>query len=223
MKVSLVTAGTLNSIWQTKLDEVSSNDVIVFGFNGLGLVSYKKELSGETEYFQDVAKFSRQLSSVVICGCDTDTYGVFRHSAVVADNGKILGVSDTVYSVDDSEFVPGSGLHVYDTSAGRIGVLVGSDVNFLENSRVLALCDAEYVVCVSKKMEGFMPEILMRASSYSNGVITLICAEDYASVINQKGEIVVAGSKQIINSEFVNENYFSLLKVRRRGHAKEYK
>ena len=89
MKVSLVTAGTLNKVWNEKLVALNGSNLTIFGYNGLGLVSYKKELSGETEYFQDVAKLSKQLSSVVVCGCDTDTYGVFKHSAVIA--GYFLG------------------------------------------------------------------------------------------------------------------------------------
>ena len=112
MKVCLVTSGSFDWVWQERLKEISANDLVVFGFNGLGLVSYKKELAGETEYFQDVAKLSSQLGTVVISGCDTDTFGVFRHSAVIADKGKILGVSDMVHSVDQSEYAPGGNFRV---------------------------------------------------------------------------------------------------------------
>ena len=67
MEICFVLKETLNAVWQEKIDEIAGSDVIVFGFNGLGLVSYKKELSGETEYFHDVAKLSKQLSSVIVC------------------------------------------------------------------------------------------------------------------------------------------------------------
>ena len=87
MEIRLITNDSLNTVWQEKFDTVCNVKLTVFSFNGLGLVSYKKELSGETEYFRDVATFSKQTDGVVICGCDTDTYGVFRHSAVIADNG----------------------------------------------------------------------------------------------------------------------------------------
>ena len=144
MDVCFCTADTLNAVWQEKLAKIGKQDVMVFGFNGLGLVSYKKELAGETEYFHDLASLSKQTECVVICGCDTDTYGVFRHSAVIADNGKILGVSDTVHTIDESEFVPGASFRVYDTSKGKIGIIVGEDLYFPEVSRVLALCDQSF-------------------------------------------------------------------------------
>ena len=60
MDICFVTELSLNSVWQTKMDEIDKSDLLVFGFNGLGLVSYKKELSGETEYFHDAAKLSKQ-------------------------------------------------------------------------------------------------------------------------------------------------------------------
>ena len=73
MDICFITADTVDTVCQEKLSAVGKTDLLVFGFNGLGLVSYKKELGGETEYFQDVARLSRELSCVVICGCDKDT------------------------------------------------------------------------------------------------------------------------------------------------------
>ena len=46
MKICFVTADSLNTVWQEKLGMLGKNEVTVFGFNGLGLVSYKKELNG---------------------------------------------------------------------------------------------------------------------------------------------------------------------------------
>ena len=152
MQLSFITNGSLNQVLEQNLSQISDSDVIVFGFNGLGLVSYKKELDGETEYFHDLALASKELSSVIICGCDTDTYGLFRHSAVIADKGKVLGVSDMAHSIDDSEFVAGGNFRVYDTSAGKVGVIVDEDLFFPETARVLTLCDADIIVCVMKKV-----------------------------------------------------------------------
>ena len=149
MEICFVTCDSVNTVWQEKLGSVAKSDLLVFGFNGLGLVSYKKELGGETEYFQDIARLSRQLSSVIICGCDTDTYGVFRHSAVIADKGKIVGVSDMVHAIDETEYAAGGSYRVYDTSAGKIGIIVSEDLYFFESTKVLASCDADVIVRVA--------------------------------------------------------------------------
>ena len=66
MRACFVLDGNLNSVWQESLTKIGKSEIIVFGFNGLGLVSYKKELAGETEYFHDVASLSKQTDGVVI-------------------------------------------------------------------------------------------------------------------------------------------------------------
>ncbi len=222
MDVCFVTGETVNAVWQEKLNKIDKSDVVVFGFNGLGLVSYKKELNGETEYFQDVAKLSKQLSSVVISGCDTDTYGVFRHSAVIADKGKILGVTDMIHSIDDSEFVAGGNFRVYDTSAGKIGLIILEDLFFPEVPRILALCDADFIVCVFKKIDNSMPQIMLRAGAFSNGVAMSICAKNYASACDIRGNVTVASGADIVKAKIKIEKDYRLISSRRRGLYREF-
>ena len=222
MKVCFVTGSSLNGVWQDKIGKISGHDLLVFGFNGLGLVSYKKELEGETEYFHDVAKLSRQLSSVVICGCDTDTYGVFRHSAVIADKGRILGVSDMAHSIDNSEFVSGGNFRVYDTTAGKIGIIVCEDLYFPESARVLALCDADIIVCVFNKIESGIPQIMLRSGAFSNGVCMALCGKNYLSVADIKGEIIMASSADIVDGNLDLKKDFHLISSRRRGLYRDF-
>ncbi len=222
MDVCFVTCDTVNSFWQDKLSKGLKRDLIVFGFNGLGLVSYKKELSGETEYFHDLAKLSKQLSNVVVCGCDTDTYGVFRHSAVIADKGKILGVSDMAHSIDDSEFVPGSGFRVYDTSAGKIGIIVAEDLFFPEVPRVLTLCDADLIICLFKKIDDFMPQIMIRCSAFANGVPMALCSKNRVVAADVKGNISFASSSDVVDAKIKTEKDFHLISSRRRGLYKDF-
>ncbi len=222
MELIMVTAGSINATWQDNLDEISGAEVLVFGFNGLGLVSYKKELGGETEYFHDLARLSKQLSSVVICGCDTDTYGVFRHSAVIADKGKILGVSDMAHCVDESEFVAGGNFRVYDTSVGKIGIIIAEDLFFPEVPRVLTLCDADIIICVFKKIDSQMPQIMLRAGAFANGVAMAMCAENYAILSDIRGNIISAGSEKIIKAKIEIEKDYHLISSRRRGLYRDF-
>lgn len=223
MKITFVTEKTLDGTWQDSLSSIKNPDVLVFGFNGLGLVSYKKELAGDTEYFQDVAKLSRQLDCVVISGCDTDTYGVFRHSAVIADRGKLLGVSDMAHAIDESEFVSGGNFRVYDTASGKIGLIVGEDLFFPETARVLALCDADVIICVFKSIESPMPQVMLRAGAFSNGVAMALCSKKYAVISDIKGKITLASNKDIINTEIKIEKDYRLISSRRRGLYRDFK
>ena len=222
MEVCFITNDSLNCVWQDKMDRLGKEGLFVFGFNGLGLVSYKKELAGETEYFQDVAKLSKQLSSVVICGCDTDTYGLFRHSAVIADKGKILGVTDMAHTIDESEFVAGGAFRVYDTSVGKIGVLIAEDLFFPESSRVLALCDADFIVCIFKNLENLMPQIMLRAGAFSNGVAMGLCAKNYACVADIRGDVCLASAGDFIKTKVKIEKDYHLISSRRRGLYREF-
>ncbi len=222
MQTCFVTKDTLNGVWQDKFAQVNGSKVLVFGFNGLGLVSYKKELSGETEYFQDVANLSKQISGVVISGCDTDTYGVFRHSAVIADKGKILGVTDMVHILDESEFVPGGNLRVYDTSAGKIGLLIREDLFFPEASRVLALCDADVIFCLFKKLSGSIEQVMLRACAFSNGVAMALCSNGYACVCDVKGNVSLAGGADVVKADIKIEKDYRLISCRRRGLYRDF-
>ncbi len=222
MRICFCTRDSVNEVWRSKLTKISGNDVVVFGFNGLGLVSYKKELSGETEYFGDVAKLSKQISSVLVCGCDTDTYGVFRHSVVVADKGKILGVTDMVHTIDESEFSSGGNFRVYDTSAGKIGIIICEDLFFPESSRALTLCDADIIICIFKKIENHIPNLMIRSGAFSNGVLMALCAESYASVSNIKGEISIASTAEILKADLKIEKDYHLIVSRRRGMYREF-
>lgn len=222
MKLAFVTNGSLNQICEQNISQLMGSNLIVFGFNGLGLVSYKKELDGETEYFHDLALASKQLSSVMVCGCDTDTYGVFRHSAVIADCGKILGVSDMAHSIDQSEFVSGGSFRVYDTSVGKIGILVAEDLFFPESARVLALCDADVIVCVFKKLENYMPQVMLRAGAFSNGVPMALCSKNYACLADIRGKILLASNSEIVKININVEKDYHLISSRRRGLYKDF-
>ena len=222
MDISFVTNQTLNQVIESDLSRISESDVVVFGFNGLGLVSYKKELSGITEYFHDLALTSKQLSSVIICGCDTDNYGVYRHSVVVTDKGKLLGVTDMAHSIDESEFVSGGNFRVYDTSAGKIGILVAEDLFFPESGRVLALCDADIIICLFKKLDNYMPQIMIRAGAFSNGVAMALCAKNYCAISDIRGKIIMASSGEIVKSKIKIEKDYHLISSRRRGLYRDF-
>lgn len=144
MRICFVSRGSLNSFWDTYGG--SDADIVFFGFQGIGEVSYEKELRGETGYFEDAAILSKENHNVVVCGCVTDTRGVKRKSAVVAENGRLLGVSDMLNAID-GEYKSGAGLRVYETKVGRLGIAVAEDLYFPEILRTLAVCGSDLILC----------------------------------------------------------------------------
>jgi nicotinate (nicotinamide) nucleotide adenylyltransferase len=135
---------------------------------------------------------------------------------------KILGVTDMSHSIDDSEFVAGGNFRVYDTSAGKIGILIGEDLFFPESSRVLALCDADFIVCIFKNLENLMPQIMLRAGAFSNGVAMSLCAKNYACVADIRGEVCLATAGDFIKTKVKIEKDYHLISSRRRGLYREF-
>ena len=119
MRIGFVSKGALRDFKEDTLccegKTGGKTDLLLFGFESLGEVNYEKELKGESNFFSDVALLSKQLKNVVVCGCVTDLRGLKRKSAIVAENGKLLGVSDMLNAVDGATN-GGAALRVYETN-----------------------------------------------------------------------------------------------------------
>ena len=98
MKIRYVTEGSLGEYGQG--DVRSPCDLLVFGFDGLEEVDYAAELAGETQKLEDMAILSREMGCAVLSGCITDSCGIRHKSVAVAENGRILGVTDMLHTGD---------------------------------------------------------------------------------------------------------------------------
>ena len=72
------------------LNGVKNSQISVFGFDSIGKVSYKNELSGSENKLPSLASLSRQTKKIIIAGAITDNYGILKKSAIIAENGKLL-------------------------------------------------------------------------------------------------------------------------------------
>ncbi len=203
-----------------RADDFSSKesaDLIVFGFNGLLEVNYERELRGESECFQELAKLSKRAQSVVVCGCVTNTLGHRRKSALVAENGRLLGISDRLYSID-GEYAAGAELRVYPTRIGKMGVLVAEDIYFSESIRALAACGCDFIVCPYGKMTDTLPEVLLRARAFEFGLPLLLCGEGYAEVAEPSGGLGFSSPFSPIYTEVSIKKNYHLIERRKRGY-----
>lgn len=216
MRICFVSKGSLNAFSKRRVEltEVGA-DVIVFGFNGLGEVSYEKELKGETHYFEEAAALSKRTKAVTVCGCVTDTRGHKRRSVVVAENGKITGVSDMLNVVDGGVSC-GAVLRVYETKAGKMGVIVAEDLLFPEVAKSLAVCGSDFIVCPYLKLDE-LQSVLLRATAYFYGVPIFFCCDGYAMVAEASGRISFASPQSPVCAEFKPVKEYHLVETRRRG------
>ena len=109
----------------------------------------------------------------------------FDTSPVIDADGTLLGRTRMVHITDYDAFheqgyyAPGDrGLPVYETAAGRVGVVICYDRHYPEAMRSLALDGAEVVVVPQAGAVGEWPEGLyeaeMRVAAFQNGYVTAL-------------------------------------------------
>lgn len=215
MKIRFVTEGSLNEYWEGA--KRADCDLLVFGFDGLGEVDYRRELAGETSKLEDMAILSREAGCTVISGCFTDSCGVRHKSAAIAEKGRILGVADMLHVTEPNEFKSGAHLKVYETAAGKIGLCVGEDLYFPSVCESLALFDADVIVSVFGVAEDFVPQLMMRACAFSSGVNVCMCAAGIAQIASPDGDIRMRAARRECDFEFVPAREYRLTTVRTRA------
>ncbi len=191
-------------------------EITLFGFDGLGEVSYERELKGESDYFERVAKLSKEEDCVVVSGCITDARGHKRRSAVVAEGGKLLGVADML-SVVDGACSCGAELRIYETRSGRMGVLVGEDLHFTEGVKALALCGSDFIVCPYGRVAGELASVLLRAHAYHFGTPIFLCGRGYAMAASPQGELLFSSPHSPVTADFPIRKEYHLVERRYKG------
>ena len=215
MKIRFVTEGSLNEYWEGA--KRADCDLLVFGFDGLGEVDYRRELAGETSKLEDMAILSREAGCTVISGCFTDSCGVRHKSAAIAEKGRILGVADMLHVTEPNEFKSGAHLKVYETAAGKIGLCVGEDLYFPSVCESLALFDADVIVSVFGAAEDAVPQLMMRACAFSSGVNVCMCAAGIAQIASPDGDIRMRAARRECDFAFVPAREYRLTIVRTRS------
>lgn len=60
-------------------------DVALIGFGYIGDVDFDSELSGRSDKFGEFARLTKRSGCAAVCGCRTDSRGLKRKSAAVAE------------------------------------------------------------------------------------------------------------------------------------------
>ena len=218
MKIHFVTEGSVNEYWERAKKQPC--DVLFFGFNGLGEVEYRRELAGDTAKLEDLAILSRELGCVVASGCVTDSCGLRYQSCAVAEQGRILGVSDRLHTFEGEEFACGAHLKVYPTAAGKLGICVGEDLFFPEIAAALARADADVLLCPFGEAEDFAPQLMMRACAFRAGLDVCMCAAGIAQVAAPDGGVRMRAARRECGCEFVPDREYRIASVRTRGFSR---
>ena len=178
-----------DKVFSVKKENYLNEKIVIFGFNGIDKISYKNELNCKENKLSNFAKLSKDSEKVLISGTITDNYGVLRRSAIIADKGKLLGISDMRLSVNDNGYTGGGVQRVYQTQAGRIGLLIGDDILDVDGIKAMSLCDADFIVAITSGEEKPQYNFLIRSYSYLFGVPILLINSTSVIASDLSGEI----------------------------------
>lgn len=208
MRICFVASGDLDAV-------LPEADVALLPLTCLGEVSYERELRGETALFEAVALKSKALKSVVAAGCYTDARGFKRKSVVVAERGRLLGVSDCTCRIDGSEHGAGAGVKVYETAAGRLGIVVGEDLLFPKVMETLSLSGADAALCSCGPLSEGLELTLIRAEAFFFGLPVALCAPGYAALSDPSGRLAFASPAPVSAFMLSKEREYRLVETRR--------
>ena len=172
------------------MDEAAAKGASLIVFPEMYLTGYliKDRLAELTEPLPDgpavtaLREKARQLSMAVIMGmpvADPDT-GKPRNAMVMIDrDGSIphTAAKTHMFGGEEKMFTCGEEIRAFDTSFGRMGILVCYDGEFPETARTLALDGARLIVMCAANMtpyEDYHP-VYMRARAMENCAYTLYC------------------------------------------------
>ena len=214
MKVCLVTEGELENFNQEKSQ---NSEIIAFGFEGIKKLSYKKELRGETEELVKIGRLSRDTKSIVVCGTETENYGIKRLSVVVADKGKIVGIADQNAKSENSVYSSGGGYKIINTAIGKIGILVGEDLFCPEAVKSMSLCEADLIIAIYAGISDHKPNIIARAYSLLYGVPICVCAKGFSFATTIKGETHFSSPQAVSVVDVPTKKVYREIVSRQRG------
>ena len=218
MRIVFVSQGSLRAFRESGFQE--EIDVVLFGFNGVGCVNYEKELRGESSFFEEGAKLSKQHKNVVVFGCETDILGMKRKSVAVAENGRLLGVSDMLHVID-GECSAGAHVKAYETKLGKMGVIVARDLYFPETIKALALCGCAWIVCPFDKRISALDRSYVSVYAHIYGLPILLCGDNFSMLASPRGEVVFSSPMSPVTINYAEKREYHLVETRIPRHALE--
>ncbi len=190
-------------------------DLALLGFGCIGDVCFDTELSGASDKLGEFARLTKQRAAAAVCGCRTDSRGLKRKSAAVAEGGRLVGITDMLHVVDGEEYKSGAYLGLYRLGGYKVGLCIDNDIHYPEDIRSLSLCGCNLVACLSEQPDEMLP-LLIRAYAYLYGVPVVMCAGGCAYFADIAGKIVCSPAPQTVFSA-QPKNSYRIVSTRERG------
>lgn len=163
----------------------AAKDWTVDRFNS---VAQERETSS---YVAEARRLAREYRMHAVF-CYTENRGghYYNTALLLDDRGETIGHYDKTHLLDhDLRFAPGADLPVFDTTLGRMGMVICADRRWPETVRVLRVRGAELVLIPSYGMHHEANEWWMRTRAYENEVHLAFCHPNVAFVCDPRGKV----------------------------------
>ena len=191
-------------------------DIAVFGFSALGGVDFGEEINGKSSKLQTMAAFSAKCGCAVLCGCITDSRGLKRKSVAVASEGRLLGITDMRFVLDDENYKSGATVGIYNLHGYRAGVCIDNDLLFPEHIKTLSECGCNLVCVHCENLSNSMAPQLIRSYAYVFGVPIVMVAENVAFFADITG-VIATSNRPVSLFETDLKNCYRVVTSRKRG------
>lgn len=189
-------------------------DVALIGFGYIGDVDYTAELAGTSDKLGGFARLTRG-SRAAVCGCRTDSRGLRRKSAAVAEGGRLLGITDMLHVEGGEDYKSGAYLGLYKLGGYKVGLCIENDLHYPEDIRSLSLCGCNVLLCLAEGCHAMLP-MLIRAYAYLYGMPVAMCAGNCAYFCDTSGNIFTSLAPFTIFTVQPRNNY-RVVTTRARG------
>jgi len=142
-------------------------------------------------YVAKARDLARELGVHLVFGfTEKRAGGCYNAAALIDDTGKLLGVYHKTHLMGhDSRYLPGRALKVWDTSLGRIGIMICADRRWPETARTLKIKGAQLIANPTYGMHHLDNEWWMRTRSYENELFIAFAHPEVSLIAGPKGEI----------------------------------
>lgn len=145
---------------------------------------------------------ARRHGLLTICGWPEATGGprLYNSAIIIERDGTILGRyrKTHLFGREPDYFASGDRLQAFDTSVGRVGVLICYDMEFPETARVLALDGAAILLTPTANMDPYAAyqAVYTRARAMENGIYVAT-----ANTVGDLGPFHFFGESSVVSPE----------------------
>ena len=127
---------------------------------------------------------------------------VYNSASFIDKNGEILYVYDKTHLFGDEKLVfdKGNKLDVFNSSFGKIGLLICYDIEIPEVARTLALKGAQIIICISANMKPYdkLHKLNIKSRAIENMIPVIYCnyvgRDKYFKYVGQSNVIDMKGN-----------------------------